>query len=279
MAPGELNSRGSSEMQLAGKKVIVLAGVTGTGRATALVTAREGASVVLMSLEPASHERATTTLEACRAAGPGRFHYVQCDASDRAIVDRAVAEAVDFLGGLDAIVLGQGTDHLGPSATLGIEAFQADMGNAFYGTVNCAQAAYPHLEDKGGTIITFGGLSFTRGNEHYAAYNASKGAIIGFSRTIAREWAPDRIRVNTVGPVVMTEISEEFLKVATPEQLRSANESLKEILLGPAEVQGFDRMGDASEVGELIAFLVSDKATYITGQYINVDGGAAMGRV
>lgn len=266
-------------MLLEGKKIIVLAGVTGTGRATALAAAREGASVVTMSRALPTDERAVTTVNACNEIGSGLFRHLRCDASQKSSVDVAVTEAVEFLGGLDAVVLAQGTDHLGPTATLGADAFQADLGTALFGTVFACQAAYPHMKERGGSIITYGALATSRGNSEYAAYNASKGAVVGFSRTLAREWGPFNIRVNTVAPVVFTEISEAFLEVASDEQLQTANESLKEIVLGAPEIQGFQRMGDPMECGELNVFLCSDRAKFITGQYINVDGGAALGRL
>lgn len=266
-------------MMLQGKKFVIFAGVTGSGRATAEIAAREGASVVTMSRALPTDERAAKTIEACEKLGNGAFKHIKCDASIKDDVDRAMKEAISFLGGIDALVLSQATDHIIASDVISTEDIQKDLDSALFGTMYACQAAFPYMKGNGGSIITFGANAMSVGLPNYAAYNAGKGAIVGISRTLAREWAPYNIRVNIVAPMVFTEISKVYLATATPEQIAESTKCVDSILLGGPEKKGYDRMGTAADCGELVAFLCSDRGKFISGQYINVDGAATFGRI
>lgn len=264
--------------ELQGKKILVFAGVTGTGRATAEVAAREGADVVTLSRALPTDQRAVDTMKSLHALGNGKYRHITCDVTDRDSVFRCVQEAADFLGGIDGLSLGQGTDHIMPSNQLTREAMQADLNTAYFGSMYACQAAFPYLKERGGSILLYGAAAMSEGNLHYAAYSASKGAIVGAGRTLAREWAPYNIRVNVVAPVLFTEISEEYIKVAAPEDVERSARLLDKIPMGEPGKTGWDRMGKAAEAGELNSFLLSDRSRFITGQYINVDGGMVLGR-
>lgn len=268
------------DRELTGKKIVIFAGVTGTGKATAIVCSREGADIVTVSRAKADDDRVVTTKEACEEAGCASYHHLTCDVMDKDAVFETVRKAAEILGGrIDGLSLGQGTDHITPTIDLTTEQLEWDMKVAYLGSVYAAQAAYPYMRGHKSSIILYGASAFSLGNRQFAAYNASKGAVIGFGRTIANEWSADNIRTNIVGPVVYTEISDEFLKVCTPEQMAESRRTLDAIPLGGPELKSWDRMGKASTVGELNAFLFSDRADFINGQYINVDGGVNQGRV
>ena len=262
-------------MLLKDKKLVILGGATGCGKATAVIAAREGASVVTASTAAPTADRAVKVIEECKAAGNGKFKHIQCNASSRENVFTAMKEAAEFMGGITGVIASQGTFTPCPMIDMTHEAVMEEMNIALFGSMYAAQAAYPYLkENNGGSIILFGAAAMIDGNDMYGSYNITKGAITGLCRTLATEWAKDYIRINIVNPMVYTEISEKFAANATEAELAVAFESLKAIKMGPADVQGWARHGKASQAGDLCAYLVSDMSDFITGQVINVDGGA-----
>jgi 2-hydroxycyclohexanecarboxyl-CoA dehydrogenase len=137
------------------------------------------------------------------------------------------------------------------------------------GLAYVCEAAFPHLKEKGGAIINFSsGAALMDGPANLAVYSAAKGAVITYSRSIAREWAKYNIRVNSVIPNAMTEMVEETLAALTPEgRAKFAEETFAQIPLG-------GKLGDIeTDLAPALLFLASDGAKYITSQIINVDGG------
>ncbi len=194
-------------MLLEGKKVLIAGGVSGIGRAVAVVCAREGASVVAVSRDRTADQRAQTLILACSRAGFGAFGHVSADFDSRESVSRAVERAAEILGGIDCVVnCAAESGHISMSGMR---------------LVN--ETAFSHLQARGGTILNL------------SAAGPAGDAIAVYSRKLALEWGCYRIRVHA---------------------LLSANDA------------------DASrQAGDLISFLASDRAVFLTGQTIGVTGG------
>lgn len=259
-------------MILAGKRIIVTGGVTGIGRATTLACAREGASVVSLSTAAPDRHRVTRIAEQIADGGTGRYMHLQADMGDRAAVDAAFAEATEWLGGLDGLVHSAATQTIKPAEQVTDDDIMADLRVSTFGMVYANQAAFPHLRDKGGSIVNITSYVAIGGTENLAAYGLAKGAVNGWSFVLAREWGKHMIRVNLMAPVVATTGFQAWYDAQTPEKQRESDEGRRQTLaLG-------GKMGTAEEAADVNAFLLSDLSRYLTGQIFYADGGKAFGR-
>lgn len=249
--------------RLEGRRIIVTGGASGMGAGVVRALPRLGAKVV--SLDRAPEGRAIA-----RAAGAG---FIAVDVTDEAGVARAVADAVATLGGLDVLIHAAGVAPGAPADTLPLSQWNAALSVNATGTFLMNQAVYPYLRQNGGAIINFASAAGLEGYPGKAAYAAAKGAVVAWTRSIAREWAPHGIRVNAVAPAIWTPMYDATRAAMTPEQLASHDQGMhRAIPLG-------GRLGDIDrDFAPVIAFLASDDARFITGQVLPVDGGAVLVR-
>ena len=184
---------------------------------------------------------------------------------DPAVVDRACVEAARLGDGLVAVVLNAGV--VSPGATVGysLEEWDRVLGVNLRGVFVGAQAARPHLR-AGGSMVMLSSIVASQGFAGRASYCASKAGVDGLVRSLAMEWGPDGIRVNAVAPgTIETEMQRKMIASG-----RLSNESaLQRVPLG--------RIGHPHDIGNAVTFLVSDKASYISGVVLAVDGGWAGG--
>ncbi len=264
-------------MLLEGKKIVITGGVTGIGQATAIVCAKEGASVVTLSRAKATDERAIETMNACKNVGKGTFAHLTVDVSDRDAIFKTMDEAAKILGGIDCIVNSAGIETHGNAAEVEAEELFRVFGININGTIFANQAALKYLKAAGGgTIINFSSVAGIEGVVGMTAYTASKGAIAAYSRELAQEWGGFNIRVHALLPAVATELARRCYDDAA-DDVKYVYDALGEkVLVGTKK--GYARLGDTVEVGNLIAFLASDMATFMTGQTIGVDGGMVLTR-
>jgi len=255
---------------LEGKRVIITGGLTGIGKATVIEMAKEGASVVSMSRKKADSPQALAVIDEAKKAGNGKVAHICCDVTNQAIVNAAVKEAVAFMGGLDAVVNSAGLETAKLAEDLVEEDLLTQCAVSLHGTAFMCAAAFPYLKENGGSLINYSSMAGLVGYSHFPAYSAGKAAVLGYSRTITRDWGPYKIRVNMVCPTVMTELVQDCIN-ESPELEAAIRADWKNIHLG-------GELGDAIESAYLNCFLASDKSTYITGQTINVDGGWIMSR-
>ncbi|MFJ6897488.1 SDR family NAD(P)-dependent oxidoreductase [Streptomyces hokutonensis] len=227
---------------------------TGIGRATALVAAREGAEVVCVDID---EDAAKKTVDMVLAEG-GRAHALQVDVRDATACERLVADSLSLLGAIDGLVLNVGI--IGP-VTLehtDADAWDRVLETNVHSHFLISRAALPVLSD-GASVVYSSSISGLRPGSFKPAYDTSKAAVMALSRHVAQEGARRHIRANSVS----------FGLVDTPlsAQSSSLNRSLFEapIPLG--------RLGTPWEMAASVLFLLSDEASYITGQNLVVDGG------
>lgn len=244
-------------LDLTGRVALVTGGSRGIGRAIVELLARRGAAVAFSYRERedvAVELVQTLQRDGCRA-WTGR-----CDVADEAQVQGLVASAAAALGPVDILVNNAGVTRDGYLMMMDREKWEAVLRPNLDGPFFCARAVVRGmLVRRWGRIINLTSPSAVAGLPGQANYAASKGGVIGLTRTLSRELAPKGVLVNAVMPgLVATDMT-----AAIPEATREAH--LRNVPVG--------RLGTPAEVAEAVAFLSSDAAAYITGQVLAVDGG------
>lgn len=245
---------------LKGKIALVTGAAKGIGRAIALALAEEGATVVVNY--NGSKERAEQTVEEIRALGADGLAY-QCNVADTEAALAMVKEVTARYGRLDILVNNAGVTRDNLIMKMSEEDFDAVISANLKGCFNTIKAASRQmLKQRAGRIINITSVSGILGNAGQANYAASKAGIIGLTKTMARELASRGITVNGVAPgFVDTDMTR-----ALPEGVKEA--AVKQIPLG--------HFGKPEDIAHMVAYLASEKAAYITGQIISVDGGMAI---
>ncbi|RMG11225.1 MAG: 3-oxoacyl-[acyl-carrier-protein] reductase [Deltaproteobacteria bacterium] len=243
-----------------GKVALVTGASRGIGRAAAVALARGGATVVLnyAGNEEAAREAARLVEEAGGRADPKRF-----DVADPEACKEAVAETVRAHGGLHILVNNAGISIDGLLLRLKDEDWNRTLAVNLTGVMNlCRAAARPMMKQKGGSIVNLSSVVAQSGNAGQAAYTAAKGGVISLTKTLARELASRKIRVNAVAPGYI----ETDMTGALPEEVKER--MVEAIPLG--------RQGRPEEVAAAVAWLASDQSSYVTGHVLNVNGGMYM---
>ena len=247
-------------MLLDGKTALVTGASRGIGRAIALRLAAEGASVAINYA--GNTAKAEETKAAIEAAG-GKAALFQADVSDSAQVERMVAAVTEMFGTIDILVNNAGITRDGLLMRMKEEDFDAVLDTNLKGIFHVTKAVSKlMMKKRAGRIANMASVVGIMGNAGQTNYAAAKAGVIGFTKSAAREFAARGITVNAVAPgFIATDMT-----AAMPEKAKEA--TLAAIPLR--------RMGEPEDVANAVAFLVSDQASYITGQVVKVDGGMVM---
>jgi 3-oxoacyl-[acyl-carrier protein] reductase len=244
-------------LALSGRVALVTGGSRGIGRAIVETLTRRGAAVAFTYRERV--DAADELVRAVHASG-GRAWTGPCDVADEAQVQQVVADAVAALGPIDILVNNAGVTRDGYLMMMDREKWDAVLRPNLDGAFFCTRAVVRGmLVRRWGRVISLTSPSAVAGLPGQANYAASKGGLIGLTRTLSRELAPKGVLVNAVMPGLI----ETDMTAAIPDATREAH--LRNVPVG--------RLGSATEVAEVVAFLSSDAAAYVTGQVIGVDGG------
>jgi NAD(P)-dependent dehydrogenase (short-subunit alcohol dehydrogenase family) len=238
-----------------GRGVVVTGAARGLGRAIVETLVSEGRAVVLVDLAPEVENVADRL-------GHGHSAVVG-DAGDPDVISRACLVAAELGDGCGAAVFNAGVTSPGETVGYPIEEWDRVMDVNLRGVFRGAQAARPHLRP-GASMVMISSISASQGFAARASYCASKAGVDGLVRSLAMEWGPDRIRVNAVAP---GSFATEMMRAMVESGRASTDLYLSRIPLG--------RLGDPSEIGNAVSFLLSDKASYVTGAVLPVDGGWA----
>jgi NAD(P)-dependent dehydrogenase (short-subunit alcohol dehydrogenase family) len=250
---------------LEGKRIILTGGASGIAAATLRAYAREGAKVVSLDINDEGGEAVAKT---AAELGPGPITYRHCDVSKRDEVREAFAAAVAELGGLDVLAHLAAITDVKPAAELTEQDMQRIVDVNVKGTMFVDQAAFAALCEHGGAIINIASLAGVEGAPGLASYAATKGAVLAWTRSLAREWGAHNIRVNAVCPLIWTPMFDQHRATITPDEVIAWDQmTAQKIPLG-------GRYGDADrDMAPVMVFLASDMSRFITAQTLPVDGG------
>jgi 3-oxoacyl-[acyl-carrier protein] reductase len=247
-------------MSVAGKTAIVTGAGTGIGRATAQLLAERGARVVAAGLQP---ERLYETVAAIASAG-GEAIAVDADVSDERAIEELAKRAQEAFGGTDILVNNAAIYPIGPWHEMDAAQWDEVFATNTRGYFLMAKAVRPQMLARGGgAIVNVSSVTFFTGEPLLLAYVASKGAVVGFTRALAREAGPDNIRVNAVAPGA-------FPTAAT--EIHADQDALWRDVL---DAQSIKRRGEVDDVARAIAFFAGEDSGFVTGQTLLVDGGWA----
>ena len=243
---------------LKGKTAVVTGGGSGIGRATAIKLAEAGANIVIIHMDP-EEKAAEVTAEIEKIGVSAKA--IRMDVSDFDAVKETIDGIIEEFKTIDILINCAGITRDGLIAMMKEDGFDAVIGVNLKGTFNMIRHATPYfMKQKSGCIVNVSSVSGIIGNPGQANYSTSKAGVIGLTKSTAKELVGRGVRCNAVAPgFIATDMTANLSK----------NNKLVDMI-------PMKRMGTADEVADVIFFLASDAAKYITGEIIKVDGGIAM---
>ena len=253
----------STVVDLTGRTVIVTGGAAGVGRGIALACGAAGGHVVVAS----RRENGREVVDEITARG-GVASWSECDVGDLESVRRAVADAQERTGAVHAVVHNATSNRSSEPHRLedvSLDLFEEHASVSLRGAYHCARAARSALEQSHGTLIVMTSPAGIEGSATLPMYATMKGALRGFAKSLAREWASAGITVNVVSPLAFSPAMVNAIAEDPDMEARLS----RRVPLG--------RVGDPeTDVGRAVAFLVSADAGFVTGQTLGIDGGHFM---
>ncbi|WP_226676757.1 3-oxoacyl-ACP reductase FabG [Rossellomorea aquimaris] len=247
-------------MRLEGKVALITGAANGIGYAAAGTFVNEGCNVALVDFNQEAGEAKARQLN---ELGKGKAAFFQGDVADRASVNSFVEAVKDRFGKIDILINNAGITRDGMLHKLSPEDFQKVLDVNLTGVFNCTQAVLPHLIDQGkGKIINTSSVSGVYGNVGQTNYAATKAAVVGMTKTWAKELGRKGINVNAVAPG----FTETGMVAAVPEKVIDQMKAM--IPLG--------RLGRPDDIAKAYLYLASDDSDYVNGTVLHVDGGIMM---
>ncbi len=249
-------------MDLKDRVAIVTGGAKGIGLASAKCLMNLGAAVLLVDVSAEALDEAKQSL----TGNSGKVEGVTADISKMADAERSVHTAVERFGGVDILVNNAGIQTFGDPVTTTEEIWDKTMAVNLKGHWMMSKCAIPEMLKRGkGAIVNISSVQGLASQRNVVAYSTSKHAMIGLTRSMAVDMAARNIRVNCVCPgTVSTPMIEGIIELdSNPDRLRHILDKMHPI----------GRIAQPSEIGEVVAFLASDRASFMTGSIVTVDGG------
>jgi len=247
------------ELKLKGKVALVTGSAQGIGKAVALLLARNGADIIVSDI---NLEKAEETAKEIEAIG-SKSMAIRTDVANLEDVEQTVQSVLERFGKIDFLINNAGITRDKLILRMTEEDWDVVLNINLKGTFNCTKTVIKHMaKQRSGKIVSIASVVGEMGNAGQSNYAASKAGVIGFTKTIAREFASRGINVNAIAPgYIQTPMTESL-----PEKVK---EELKRLI--PME-----RLGHPEDIAEAVLFLISEASSYITGQVLNVNGGIYM---
>jgi len=248
---------------LKNKTAVITGGASGIGKAIASTFAMQGASVFILDMDEVGGNQ--TTLEITGAHGKADFK--KCNVALQSEVNQIFKDILDKCGYIDILINNAGIAHVGNAENTEEKDFDRLMLVNVKGMYNCLHAVIPNMKAKGGTIINMASVAATIGIPDRFAYSTTKGAVIGMTLSVAKDYLQYKIRCNCISPGrVHTPFVDGFIAKNYPGREKEMFEKL-------SKTQPIGRMAQPEEIAGLALYLASDEASFITGSDYPIDGG------
>lgn len=250
-------------MEFRDRVALVAGGASGIGRATCLALATRGARVAVADINAPGAEQVAEEIR----RQDGEALAVEMDVTRRPSVAQAVQQVLDRWGKVDVLVNAAGWDRIVPFLDSTEDQWDRVIDINFRGVLNTCHVVLPHMVQRGGGVVVNISSDAGRvGSSGETVYSGAKGAVIAFSKALAREVARHNIRVNVVAPgITDTPLLQQIIQ--------AGNDRLIDAIVRSTPMR---RMARPEEVAEAVVFLASDRASFITGQTLSVSGGLTM---
>ena len=246
-----------NSIRLTNRVAIVSGSGRGIGAGIAKVLAANGAKVVLAEIDEACGNQIAREI----GNGGGEAHFSACDVSDAGSINSMMAEAINRFGKLDILVNNVGQTRIVPIDSMSQDSWDQLQSVNLRCMFLMTQACLPHLrESQNAAIVNMSSVNASVTLGGLSAYAATKAGIVGFTKSLSAELAPG-IRVNAIAPgVILTDAWQQY-------------QALDKVLAHRLQYIPLERVGTPADIGEGVAFLVSDMASFITGAVLTIDGG------
>jgi NAD(P)-dependent dehydrogenase (short-subunit alcohol dehydrogenase family) len=248
---------------LSGKTAVITGGGSGIGKAMAILFAKQGANVFILDLDEAGSAK---TIEEIRTQG-GKAGFIKCNVSSLGDVESAVNNIISSASAIDIVINNAGIAHVGNAENTSEEDFEKLLSVNVKGVYHVVRSAIPHMKEKGGVVLNLASIASSIGLPDRFAYSMTKGAVVGMTLSIAKDYLKNNIRCNCISPArVHTPFVDGFIAKNYPGR---EEEMFKKL----SATQPIGRMARPEEIAYLALYLCSDEASFITGCDYPIDGG------